>query len=183
MESAGSTSPLFRVSQLLRERNEIDAQLGALIKRPPSPGHLGEWIAAQIFDITLEERANEAAIDGRFASGGLKGQTVNIKWYSKRSGNLDLSVSAHPDYYLVLTGPIARAGSSTGQLAPARIEAVYLFHGASLAADLVSRGRRIGTASSVLNALWDAAEIYPRSLNSIFSVTAAQTSALRLFAF
>jgi hypothetical protein len=34
-------------------------------------GHLGEWIAAQVFDIELETSASRAAIDGRFKTGSL----------------------------------------------------------------------------------------------------------------
>jgi hypothetical protein len=34
-------------------------------------GHLGEWIAAQVFDIALEASAVAVGIDGRFRSGPL----------------------------------------------------------------------------------------------------------------
>ena len=43
-------------------------------------GHLGEWIAAQVFDIELER---SAYIGGQFRTGPLQGQTVNMKWYLK----------------------------------------------------------------------------------------------------
>jgi hypothetical protein len=56
-------------------------------------GHLGEWIAAQVFDIELEGSAVAAAIDGRFRSDPLQGQTVNTKWYFKREGLLDTTES------------------------------------------------------------------------------------------
>jgi hypothetical protein len=42
-------------------------------------GHLGEWLAAQVFDIELEVTAAAAGIDGRFRSGPLPGRTVNIR--------------------------------------------------------------------------------------------------------
>lgn len=82
---AGGTLPavdtdcLARAAALLRERNEIDAELARLMHRPMTSGHLGEWIAAQIFDIELEASAVAAGIDGRFRSGLWQGQTVNIK--------------------------------------------------------------------------------------------------------
>ena len=84
---------LARAAALLRERNAIDAELARLIQRPMTSGHLGEWIAAQVFDIELEASAVAAGIDGRFRSGPLQGRTVNIKWYLKREGLLDTTES------------------------------------------------------------------------------------------
>ena len=69
-------------------------------------GHLGEWIAAQIFNIELEASAAAAGIDGHFRSGALRGRTVNIKWYLKREGVLDTTELAALDYYLSLPGRV-----------------------------------------------------------------------------
>jgi hypothetical protein len=77
-------------------------------------GHIGEWIAAQVFGIELEASAVAAGIDGRFHSGPLQGRTVNIKWYLKREGLPDTTEPAALDYYLVLTGAPAAAVSSHG---------------------------------------------------------------------
>ncbi len=63
---------LARAGALLRERNAIDAELARLIQRPMTSGHLGEWIAARVFDIELEDPAVAAGIDGRFRSGPLR---------------------------------------------------------------------------------------------------------------
>ncbi|WP_176946770.1 hypothetical protein [Lentzea fradiae] len=41
------------MAQLLRERNRIDAELSAIIGRPALTGHLGRWIAAQVFGVEL----------------------------------------------------------------------------------------------------------------------------------
>ena len=82
----------------------IDAELAQLMQRPMTSGHLGEWIAAQVFEIELEASAAAAGIHGRFRSGPLQDRTVNIKWYLKREGLLDTTESAALDYYLVLTG-------------------------------------------------------------------------------
>jgi hypothetical protein len=109
---------LARAAALLRERNAIDAELARLIDRPMTSGHLGEWIAAHVFDIELEASAVAAGIDGRFRSGPLQGWTVNIKWYLKREGLLDTTESAALDYYLVLTGPPSAAVSSRGTTGP-----------------------------------------------------------------
>jgi hypothetical protein len=57
---------LTLAAALLRECNAIDAEMAQLIDRPMTSGHLGEWIAAHVFDIELEASAVAASIDGRF---------------------------------------------------------------------------------------------------------------------
>ena len=121
---------LTRVAVLLRERNAIDGEIARHIQRPMTSGHLGEWIAAQVFDIQLETLAAAAGIDGRFRSGPLKDRTVNIKWYLKREGLLDTTESAVLDYYLVLTGPRSAAESSRGSTRPWCIQAVFCSYSA-----------------------------------------------------
>ena len=102
------------IARLLSQRNAIDDTIAAVIRRPMAAGHLGEWIAAQVFDIELEQSAVTAAIDGQFRSGPLQGCTVNVKWYQKLEGLLDMSESSALDYYLVLTGPRSAALTSRG---------------------------------------------------------------------
>ena len=94
-------------------------------------GHLGEWIAAQVFDIELEKTASAAALDGRFRSGPLQGRAVNVKWYLQREGVLDIRTAGDLDYYLVMTGPASAAASSHGRRRPWRIDSVYLFEAAA----------------------------------------------------
>jgi hypothetical protein len=65
---------------LLRQRTAIDTHIAAIIHRPMTAGHLGEWIAARLFDIELEHSAVARAIDGRFRRGSLQGRTVNVTW-------------------------------------------------------------------------------------------------------
>lgn len=77
---------VHKIATLLHERNVIDEKIAAVIDRPMTAGHLGQWIAAQAFDIELETSAITAAIDGRFRAGPLQGRTVNVKWYLKREG-------------------------------------------------------------------------------------------------
>lgn len=79
--------PVKRITELLRERNAVDAEIATIVHRPMTSGHLGEWIASRVFDIELEPTATATAIDGRFRSGSLRGRTVNIKWYLKREGH------------------------------------------------------------------------------------------------
>jgi hypothetical protein len=173
---------LARAAALLRERNAIDAELARLIQRPMTSGHLGEWIAAQIFDIELEASAVTAGIDGRFRFGPLQGRTVNIKWYLKREGMLDTTESTALDYYLVLTGPTSAAASSRGGTRPWCIEAVFLFDARQLRSEQITRGVKRGVASSVIKQQWTAAEIYPSPTNIQLTVTSQQAEQLKLFA-
>jgi hypothetical protein len=173
---------LERVAVLLRERNAIDAKLAQFIRRPMTSGHLGEWIAAQVFDIELEASAAAAGIDGRFRSGALQDRTVNIKWYLKREGLLDTTTSATLDYYLVLTGPPSAAASSRGTTRPWCIHAVFLFDARQLRSEQITRGVKQGVASSILKQQWAAAEIYPTATNPQLAINSQQTEQLRLFA-
>ncbi|MEV0728028.1 hypothetical protein [Polymorphospora sp. NPDC050346] len=173
---------LRAVAALLEERNAIDAEIARHIGRPMTAGHLGEWIAAQVFDIDLAAAANVRAIDGRFASGPLAGRTVNVKWYPRREGILDLTGAVHPDYYLVLAGPAAPAVTSRGGVRPWCVESVHLFDAPRLLADQRSRGVGTGTASSVPADRWAAAETYPRPADPVLAVHPGQAAVLRRFA-
>lgn len=169
-----------RIAELLSRRNGIDKEIAAIIQRPMTSGHLGEWIASRIFDIELEASATNAAIDGRFRSGRLQGRTVNVKWYLKQEGVLDASESAELDYYLVLTGPRSPAGSSRGSIRPWCIQAVHLFEARRLRAEQAARGVKSGDGSSLIRQQWEDAEIYPSDNNSLLRVTADQVDLLKL---
>lgn len=173
---------LRRIAVLLAERNEIDDQIAEIIGRPMTSGHLGEWIAAQIFDIQLFSSATTEAIDGHFSSGPLKDRGVNVKWYLQQEGLLDMTMSQQPYDYLVMAGPTRPAGTSAGQSRPWQIDSVYLFDAQALRADLSSHGRRVGTASSIRQDVWAAAEIYPNRRNTRLPLTDDQMEMLRLFA-
>ena len=171
---------LSTVASLLRARNAFDADIARVIHRPMTAGHLGEWIASIIFDITLEESTVAKAVDGRFRSGPLVGRTVNVKWYLKREGMLDATEDPSLNYYLVLAGARSPALTSRGGTRPWTIDSVYLFHAPSLAQTLRVRGARIGVASSVRNADWDAAEVYPRH-SQLLPLSDLQRGWLQLF--
>ncbi|WUH99553.1 hypothetical protein OHR68_39700 [Spirillospora sp. NBC_00431] len=173
---------LERIAELLAERNTIDAEIATIVQRPMTAGHLGEWIAARIFDIELEASATNAAFDGRFRAGPLQGRTVNVKWYLKQEGLLDLSASATPDHYLVLAGPRAAAESSRGGTRPWCVRGVFLFDARRLRDEQHARGVRAGTASSVLRRQWDEAEIYPHGRNPLLPVSPDQVEMLELLA-
>lgn len=172
---------LHQLAGSLRGRNAIDAEIARLIDRPALPGHLGEWIASQIFDIELANSAVTKGIDGALRQAPQPGATVNVKLYGTRSGFVDLIEEASADYYLVLTGPIAQAASSRGMHRPVCIRGVYLFETRELISDLRARGNRIGVASSVRKPLWEAAELYPNPTNPALVLSDAQRYALALF--
>jgi hypothetical protein len=170
---------LAEVAILLRARNNIDAKLANIIGRPVVSGHLGEWIAARMFDIELEESAARRGIDGHFRSGPLAGRTVNVKWYLKHQGLHDMS--KHPlDYYLVLTGPPAPAASSRGMSWPWCVQSAFLFDAAQLHREQDARGVKRGAAASVTVKQWNAAEIYPHPRNALLTLGPDQIEMLKL---
>lgn len=171
---------LHDLAALLAKRNAIDAQIAALIGRPPVSGHLGEFVAEHVFHIKMERSGSAASFDGRFISGPLAGFTVNIKAYLKREAMLDMSGDDRLDFYLVLTGPVGPSGASRGTTRPWVIANVYLFDARVLAADLAARGRIVGTASSVRAHEWAAAEVFPRR-HPKFPLTDQQRALLKRF--
>ena len=173
--------PIAHIAALLHERNSIDAGIAKIIGRPVTAGHLGEWIASRIFGIALEESAANQGFDGRFRSGALEGCTVNIKWYMKRTGLLDTTEFPDLDYYLVLAGPPAPAGTSRGISRPWCIQAVFLFDARDVYAGQAARGVRSGIASSVIRKHWDAAEIYPQARSHLLTATPEQVQMLQMF--
>lgn len=157
-------------------------QIAAIIQRPALIGHVGEFIASRIFGIALEESASRKGIDGCFTDGQLAGQSVNIKWYTKRENILDVTPDALPDFYLVLTGPeSAAAHSSRGKTRPWVIETVYLFDAHKLVHRLRLRGVKIGVATSVGQQLWDEAEVYPTPRNARLILSEEQRKLLAHF--
>lgn len=96
---------LTKLAELIAEKNRVCEQITAITGRPALIGHLGEFIAAQIFDIELATSAVNRGFDGVFRSGPRAGRTVNVKWYAKKEGLLDIGPDALPECYLVLTGP------------------------------------------------------------------------------
>ena len=173
--------PLENLASLLRERNAIDAKLSRLLDRPPEKGHIGEFIASRILNIRLEESASHKGSDGCFADGPLRGRSVDFKYTSKLDGLLNINPQAVPDFFLVLAGPRTPPGSSRGETRPFLIESVHLFDAGQVVEDLKARGRKIGIATSVLRATWEAAEIFPRERCPLLRLTPEQSMMFRLF--
>ena len=149
---------LMALSAMTKRKNEVEKEMTAIIERPALPGHFGEFVAAEIFGIELCGSATQEGYDGWFRGGALDGKTVNIKYYTKHDGLLDLKRENGPDYYLVLTGPAAEPEASCGQTRPWVIESVFLFQAAELLERLTVK---IGIATSVRKSLWTDAKIYP----------------------
>ena len=176
-----SHDALEHLASLIGRRNEIDNEISAIIGRPAHPGHVGEFVASEIFGIDLAESAVQKGIDGHFSSGPLAGKSVNIKKYSTDQGLLDIVLESPPDFYLVLTGLRIPPVSSRGTTQPWTIESVFLFDAASLVQQLRQRVVKIGVATSVRRHQWNEAEIYPSANNRALRLTSDQTSMIRMF--
>lgn len=172
---------LALLSQLLRARNALDNIIADLIHRPVQLGHVGEYLAQQIFGVQLHSTAVQRGSDGKFRDGALAGCSVNVKWYPKNEGILAVNPKCECDYYLVLTGPRRPAQSSRDTVRPWVIEAVYLFNARELVAELNRTGVKMYEATSVRQALWDSAEIYPAPLNPTLALSDEQHGLLALF--
>ena len=173
---------LSQLAELIKARNEVERGIAEVIGRPGLIGHVGEFIASEIFSIELLESASHKGIDGHFVAGPLAGKSVNVKWYPKLESLLDITPDHLPDYYLVLTGPRTVAGSSRGSTRPWTITSAFLFDTRKLMPQLWARGIKIGIATSVRRQYWDDAEIYPCAVNGALTLTDAQRSMLAMFA-
>jgi hypothetical protein len=172
---------LNKLADLIKTRNSIEVEISSITGRPALIGHTGEYIAAEIFNIQLEESASQKAYDGFFTEGLLEGKSVNIKWYSKHESMLDITPDVMPDYYLVMAGPRESASGSRSKTRPWLITSVYLFDSVALKHRLDEYGVKIGIATSVRRELWEEADIYPRRKNSIFALTEEQWEAISMF--
>ncbi len=176
-----SFTGLERLSDLIRQRNENEVEITRIIGRPAQIGHVGEYLASAIFNIVLEESATTAGYDGRFLEGPFAGETVNVKMYSKRESILDINPDHVPDFFLVFTGPTAPAESSRGKIRPWIVKEVFLFCAPPLVERLRKRGVKIGIATSVQQAEWEAARIYPSDQKAPLYITPEQERMLGLF--
>jgi hypothetical protein len=127
------------------------------------------------------ESASHKGIDGRFLNGPLGGRSVNIKFYPKHDGLLNIAPDALADFILILAGPKSAPMSSKGQTHPHSIESVFLFDATALVNELSSKGVKLGVATSVKQHLWQQAEIYPVQRNSILILSEGQRAMLAQF--
>lgn len=87
---------LEELSELLKKRNTLDLQISKIIRRPAEKGHVGEYIAFKVFDIEPHNSATQKGSDGFFRNGSLSSKQVNIKFYAKREGILDINTTDFP---------------------------------------------------------------------------------------
>lgn len=172
---------LQELAKLIQKRNLLECEITTLIGRPAALGHIGEFIASKIFHIALQESASHKSIDGYFIEGDLKGKSVDIKWYARLEGILDISKDLLPDYYLVMTGPKSAPLSSRGQSRPWAIDYVFLFDASALVEELKRARVKIGVATSIRQQFWAKAEIHPNPLNKILQLSTEQHEAINLF--
>ena len=177
---------LSKLALLLSKRNFIDEEIGAIIGRPASTGHIGEYIAAEIFNIELLESATEKGIDGLFKSGSpLENSSVNVKFYLLRHNSINISAEAPPpDYYLVLRGPTPKKESSRGSVYPLGISSIHLFHSKTLIGELTGKvkvGMGSSKNTSVAAKYWDEAELYPSAKRTDLVLCKEQIEKLDLF--
>jgi hypothetical protein len=172
---------LQELADLIRQRNAISKEITRIIGRPGLIGHLGEFIAATVFNIALETSAVNRGFDGRFKSGPLLGKSVNIKWYGKQEGLLDIRSDAVPDFYLVLTGPRTKVLHSRGDDRPWFIDSVFLFEAIPLVERLRARQVKLGVATSVRTEFWKLAEVFPSARNNSLPLSSEQCAMLSLF--
>lgn len=165
------------LSELVKTRNHIEARIAEIIGREGDKGNFGEFIAARIFNIELAKSGRQKGYDGCFRDGPLAGSKVEIKFYPKQQRSLDINPDAWPDYFLVLVGP-RKFGSAAR---PWRIESIFLFETRTLKRKLAQREVKIGRATSVVTALWDSAEIFPRENKEILPISKEQRNAIDLF--
>lgn len=109
-----------------------------------------EFLAARIFGLGVNRLAAAEGDIGYFKTGPLRGKTVNVEWYPKREGLLDINPPRLADYYIVLTWPKAASVSSKGGSRPWLIQSVFLFDMHKLVDELRSYEVLIGKATSVL---------------------------------
>ena len=173
----GDQRSLQRLAETVRQKNTADRRVAEIIGRPALSGHFGEFVAAAIFGIELCGSATQEGYDGWFRGGALDGKTVNIKYYTKHDGLLDLKRENGPDYYLVLTGPAADPAASCERTRPWVIESVFLFQAAELVGRLTAK---IGIATSVRKSLWNDAKIYTCD-SSLLPLEQSQRDLLALF--
>jgi hypothetical protein len=172
---------LPRLADLIRSRNTVERNIAALIGRPAHMQEVAEYIAAAIFGIALNDSSEHKDYDGRFVRGPLAGHTVAIQWHSRHSGQLNLRTDPLPDYYLAFMGPKAEAAAFRSIGTPWILDSVYLFEADELLRALYERQVQVGSNTSLIESLWERAELYPVQRNTLLSLSKEQYELLGKF--
>lgn len=174
-------SHLPHLAELLRARNTVESNIANLLGSGVNLAAVGEYITAEIFGITLVPSSHHNEFAGIFAHRPLEGKTVDVQWYPRREGFLNIHSEPAPDYYLVLAGPKQESSTARALVNPWLICSVHLFSARDLLAALRERGVQIGTHTSVINQLWERSEIFPIQHNNTLLLTDEQRQLLKLF--
>ena len=172
---------LPRLAELLRARNTVESNIANLLGSNVNLSTVGEYIAATIFTITLISSTQNNEFTGIFASQSLRGKTVDVQWYPRREGFLNVHAESTPDYYLVLAGPKQESSTARALVNPWLISSIHLFSAPELLIALRERGVQIGSHTSVINQLWERTEIFPAQHNSALVLTEEQRLLIQLF--
>lgn len=172
---------LAHLAELIEKKTEIDAEIARLVGRPATMNHVGEMIAALVFDLHLEPAAAAKSYDGVFRGGALAGQKVKIHWLARMEGSLDVNPNALPDLYLVLAGPAPEAGPVKEKTRPWTIEHAYLLDAREVARQLSLRQVKMGAATSIPKKWWEAGELYPNPACRLLRLLPAQVEMLARF--
>lgn len=172
---------LPRLAELLRARNTVESNIANLLQCEVDLNIVGEQIAASIFGIRFVPATAPGQSAGVFTCPTLAGKTVEVRWYLRREGILNIHTDPAPDYTLVLAGPKFDPSEARALVDPWIITSAYLFHMPELFNMLRTRGVRIGPRISVNSHLWEQAEIFPSSPNSALVLTNEQLRLLQLF--
>ena len=172
---------LQRLAELVRKRNAVEREIGAIIHRPAINSHIGEYIAATVFHVALNTAANSKSFEGTFSDGPLAGKSVEVKCYGRLEELLDMQPDGQPDFYLVMTGPAGTAATARGVSRPFTIAQVFLFEGPTLSRFLQQRAEPAGADKVVGAEFWKTAEIYPEQRNTLLELSSEQRNQLQLF--
>lgn len=172
---------LEQLAIAIRNKNAADESVARIIGRPARIDQTGAYIASSIFGIKLEQASKGKTPQIQFTTGSLKGRSVDIKWYSKMEGLLDIDPDRLPDYYLILTGPIGDATSTREATRPWLISFVYIFDAHVLVDQMDTRRIKPETPTSVAKQLWQEAELYPEQKSDMLILNNEQRRLLSLF--
>lgn len=174
-------SNLSHLAELVRARNAVESNIANLLGSAVNLDTVGEFIAANVCGIRLIPSVQHNEFAGIFTNAALMGKTVDIRWYTRREGFLNVHTDPTPDYTLVLAGPKLDQNEARALVNPWIITSVYLFHTQELLHTLRTRSVRVGPRVSVNSQLWEQAEIFPTPRNHLFVLTTEQHQLLQLF--
>ena len=129
-----------KLAQAIKQKNQSEIDIARIIGEPSGGLLPAEYVAAEIFNISLHKSVWPVDTVGQLANEKLDGKSVYIRWdawYSSNDVMVDLlNRKSLPDFYLIMTGPKS-SGRLPIQIArPWLIAYVFLFDTAKLVGEL-----------------------------------------------